>query len=124
MSFQVSFAVSPDCVAGRMGLLITLVLVLINLFVKCTQESPNADSFTSVSTWITFCIFMICLAISEYGCILFVNHCSRYFSKEKRNRTVVFGYTDTIFLLICIFLFVTFNIIYWWPKRIDILATD
>ena len=60
-SFQVSFVVPSDSIAGRMGLLITLVLVLINLFVSCTRESPNADSLTSVSAWRVSCIFLIWL---------------------------------------------------------------
>ena len=116
-SFQVSFVVPSDSIAGRMGLLITLVLVLINLFVNCTRESPNADSFTLVSTWMVFCIFFICLAICEYGCILMVNHYHKYFTNDQRKQrndiSNAIGYTDTIFLFISIFLFVSFNMIYW-----------
>ena len=116
-SFQVSFVVPSDSIAGRMGLLITLVLVLINLFVNCTRESPNSDSFTLVSTWMVFCIFFISLAICEYGVILMVNHYRNYFTNGKRNQegefSTVIGYIDTIFLMICILLFLSLNIIYW-----------
>ena len=40
---QVSFLVPPEIVPGRMSLLITLFLVLINIFNSITANSPNAQ---------------------------------------------------------------------------------
>ena len=39
----ISFLVPPEIVAGRLGLLITLFLVLVNIFNTITTNIPNAD---------------------------------------------------------------------------------
>ena len=41
----ISFYIDPDVVPGRMALLITLVLMLINLSNSCRAESPRVNSF-------------------------------------------------------------------------------
>ena len=43
MVFKVSFLVPPEVVPGRMSLLVTLFLVLINIFNTITASSPNAE---------------------------------------------------------------------------------
>ena len=55
---------------GRMTLLITLFLVLINIFINVTTTSPNTESLTSLSAWIITCILFLSCTLLEYGCIL------------------------------------------------------
>ena len=39
----ISFVVPPDVIPGRMGLLITLFLVLVNIFNSVTTNTPKAE---------------------------------------------------------------------------------
>jgi hypothetical protein len=46
--FQASFLIPPEMVPGRMTLLVTLFLVLINIFNNITSNSPNTETMTSI----------------------------------------------------------------------------
>ena len=111
--FQVSFVIPPDVVPGRMGLLITSLLVLVNLFVSITRESPNADSFTTISTWMIVCIFFVCSATWEYFCILMVKHFNYYLNCSKDSIQIAIVHTDSICLVFSILMFCAFNIAFW-----------
>ena len=47
----VSFLIPPEVVPGRMALLVTLFLVLINIFNNVTSVSPNTEGMTAISSW-------------------------------------------------------------------------
>ena len=40
-------------IAGRMALLVTLFLVLVNIFNSVTGNAPKAEGLTAVETWVT-----------------------------------------------------------------------
>ena len=42
--------------AGRMALLVTLFLVLVNIFNSVTANAPKAEGLTAVETWVVMCI--------------------------------------------------------------------
>ena len=44
---------------GRMALLITLFLVLVNIFNAITTNSPKADGLNALQAWVIACIFFI-----------------------------------------------------------------
>ena len=111
--FQVSFVIPPDVVPGRMGLLITSLLVLVNLFASITRESPNSDSFTTISTWMIVCIFFVCSATWEYFCILMVKHFNHYLNYSKDSIQNAIVHTDSICLVFSILMFFAFNIAFW-----------
>ena len=46
----VSFLIPPEVVPGRMAMLITLFLVLINIFNIVTTNSPNVEGMTAIGT--------------------------------------------------------------------------
>ena len=48
--FQVSFLIPPEIVPGRMTLLVTIFLVLINIFNNVTSNSPNVEGLTKISS--------------------------------------------------------------------------
>ena len=68
---QVSFLIPPEIVPGRMTLLVTLFLVLINIFNNITSNSPNVEGLTSISAWVITCILFVFGALSGYAGILF-----------------------------------------------------
>ena len=45
--------------AGRMALLITLFLVLINIFNNITTNSPKAEGLTAIEIWMLACILFV-----------------------------------------------------------------
>ena len=46
-------------VSGRMALLITLFLVLINIFNNITTNSPKAEGLTAIEIWMLACILFV-----------------------------------------------------------------
>ena len=49
----------PDFISGRMALLITLFLVLINIFNNITTNSPKAEGLTAIEIWMLACILFV-----------------------------------------------------------------
>ena len=63
----VSFLISPSVVPGRMGLLVTLFLVLTNMFNTINTVSPTVQGLTSISIWLLGCIIFVAGAVAEYA---------------------------------------------------------
>ena len=53
----VSFLIPPDVVPGRMAMLITLFLVLTNIFNMITANSPNMEGMTAIAAWMLVSVF-------------------------------------------------------------------
>ena len=68
--FQVSFLVDPDVIPGRMTLLVTLFLVLTNIFNKIPETSPKVTAFSALSAWVLSCILFVFGALCGYAGIL------------------------------------------------------
>ena len=85
----VSFLIPPEVVPGRMALLVTLFLVLINIFNNVTNVSPNTEGMTAISSWmlgdkiqvvkvlfeisqLPACIFFLFGALMSYASILYI----------------------------------------------------
>eukprot|EP00090_Calanus_glacialis_P024072 TRINITY_DN37374_c0_g1_i1.p1 TRINITY_DN37374_c0_g1~~TRINITY_DN37374_c0_g1_i1.p1 ORF type:complete len:266 (+),score=63.00 TRINITY_DN37374_c0_g1_i1:102-800(+) len=68
----VGFLIPPEVVPGRMALLVTLFLVLINIFNNVTNVSPNTEGMTAISSWMLACIFFLFGALMSYASILYI----------------------------------------------------
>jgi len=68
----VSFLIPPEVVPGRMALLVTLFLVLINIFNNVTAITPNTEGMTAISSWMLACIFFLFGALMSYASILYI----------------------------------------------------
>ena len=66
-----SFLIPPEVVPGRMALLVTLFLVLINIFNTITNLSPNVEGMTAISSWMIACILFVFGALTGYASILY-----------------------------------------------------
>ncbi len=122
-----SFLIPPEVVPGRMAMLITLFLVLINIFNIITSNSPNVEGMTAISAWMIVCIIFVFGALSVYAWLLWKKKKSIW--KRKRLRKMTDEETksrakkkeekrskvDDIFLVAFPLLFLLFNVIYW-PK--------
>ena len=66
----VSFLVPPEVVLGRMAMLITLFLVLINIFNTVTTQSPNAEGMNAITAWMLVCMLFVFGALVGYAFLL------------------------------------------------------
>jgi len=66
----ISFVVPPDIIPGRMALLVTLFLVLVNIFNTVTTNTPKAEGLTAIEAWMLSCILFVFGALVEYALIL------------------------------------------------------
>jgi hypothetical protein len=54
-----------------MALLVTLFLVLINIFNSINNNSPNVEGMSAISAWMLACMFFIFGALLGYAGILY-----------------------------------------------------
>ena len=66
----INFAVSFEAVPGRLGLLLTLFLMMINMNNSISTKIPKSDSACPLIIWILICTIFIILALLEYFMIL------------------------------------------------------
>ena len=107
---QISFTISHEMIPGRMTLLITILLCLINIFNTITSESPYAKSFTSISTWMIVCILFVTSTLLQYGSILLF---WKYKTNHKENDQMILKTIDMISVTVEILAFMLFNLIFW-----------
>jgi len=84
----ISFLIRPSVVPGRMALLVTLFLVLVNVFnnVRSMAPSTSSSQLNAIDMYLVVCIFMVFFALLEYGIVLFsINvHETRNIRDRKR----------------------------------------
>ena len=68
MLSHASYFIDIEVVPGRMGLLITLYLILINTY--NSVDAPPKRGFSAIETWFVGTQALILLAIVEYGILL------------------------------------------------------
>lgn len=67
----ISFLVPAEIIPGRMALLVTLFLVLVNIFNTVTTNTPKAEGLTAIEAWMLSCILFVFASLIEYACLLF-----------------------------------------------------
>jgi len=82
----ISFLIPPDIVPGRMTLLITLFLVLVNIFNNVTTNSPKAEGLTAIEIWMLVCILFVFGALIVYAVILYLKQKMRHPKGKKVSR--------------------------------------
>ena len=55
----ISFLVPPESVPGRMTILVTVFLCLVNIFNSITNKIPKADGLTAIEAFIIICIIFV-----------------------------------------------------------------
>jgi len=87
----VSFLIKPEVVPGRMALLVTLFLVLINIFNSVREQAPISSRLNAVDLYLVVCVFFVFSALMEYAAILMLLK-----KRRKPKRTIDEG-LKTIF---------------------------
>ena len=83
MASWISFLIPPDIVPGRMTLLITLFLVLVNIFNTITANIPKAEGLTAIETYVVTCILFVFGALLGKKC--FLSHIGILFYASVQN---------------------------------------
>ena len=121
----VGFLIPPEVVPGRMAMLITLFLVLINIFNIVTSNSPNVEGMTAIAAWMLVCIFFVFGALVGYAYLLWKKKKSCLKRKKQRKisedesklRQILKedyrSKVDDVFLVVFPIMFLVFNLIYW-----------
>lgn len=68
----VSFIIPPESIPGRIALIITTLLVLVNIANTVFAISPAADAINALQTWILACICFVVSTVIEYSVVLFI----------------------------------------------------
>lgn len=68
----ISFTVNFDAVPGRLGLLLTLLLMMINLNNSVSSTIPKSSKVTPITIWIVGSIAFVSFALLEYAIILYI----------------------------------------------------
>ena len=78
-----SFIIPPEMMPGRMALLITILLMIINTSGSAHENTPSSDTFSLIDLWMLICIIFVSLAIFEYGLIIKIRSASPSFCVES-----------------------------------------
>ena len=69
-----SFIINPHIVPGRMGLLVTLLLVLVNIFNSFKSSSPPSTNLNALDVYLMICISHVFCALMQYAVVLFLGN--------------------------------------------------
>ena len=100
---MMSFLIKPESVPGRMGMIVTLQLITINIYIAL--EAPSNRKFSYVELWFIGCQVPSLISLIEYGLILIL--------MRNENPVKSFKKMDMITLFSCILFFISFNVCYW-----------
>lgn len=65
-----SFFIPPDIYPARIALLVTLCLMLINMFNSTTSRIPVSNAVTAMEIWLLTCMVLVFCTLVEYAIIL------------------------------------------------------
>ena len=80
----ISFTVDSAAVPGRLGLLLTLLLMMINLNNSVSSTIPKSTKVTPLTSWIMVSIGFVSFALLEYAVILYT---AKFVSEKQRKET-------------------------------------
>lgn len=83
----ISFLVNPEVIPGRMTLLVTIFLVLINIFNTIQTNSPKAEGLTAIEAWVIACIIFVFGALGEYTVILLKIKLTKLYPRRSSPRS-------------------------------------
>ena len=67
----ISFLIPPEMVPGRVGLLVTILLVCVNFYLYALETSPSITDITPLHIFFEICCTMVFNAFVEYAIILY-----------------------------------------------------
>ena len=65
-----SFLIPPEVYPGRIALLLTTLLVLINIFIGVMENTPMSGQINQMQFWLLTCIIFVIISVFIYALIL------------------------------------------------------
>ena len=111
--FQISFTIRPEN-PGRIVILVTTMLALVNIFMSVRTSSPtsSANTVSSIAEWLICCLIFVISCLVEYGIILHL----KYLTSEPYSEDEFLSISkkvDRISLYSTFLIFVVFTITFW-----------
>ena len=136
MASWTSFIINPSVIPGRIAVLITTFLCLINIFNGVKEHAPVSASLNAMDIYVLICIGQVFLALAEYAVVILVEDNKRkpdtllasstttqvsdiqdQRTKTSNDNGQDHSLTRNNFDAICLFLFplffTLFNVVYW-----------
>ena len=136
MASWTSFIINPSVIPGRIAVLITTFLCLINIFNGVKEHAPVSASLNAMDIYVLICIGQVFLALAEYAVVILVEGNKRISDtplvsstttqvsgiQDQRRKTsndnglehsLTRNNFDTISLFLFPLFFILFNIVYW-----------
>ena len=111
----ISFIIPTDSVPGRMGLLITLYLILVNTYGSI--KAPSKRGFSTIEVWFFGVQAPLIFAIVEYAALLVLK---KFFSsknfkilKSDYSTAEFSNFADIVSLCLSVLFQLLFNVYYW-----------
>ena len=82
-SFQISFVIPLES-PGRLALLITLMLCLVNMMIYIVSNSPKTNSLNAITTWLIFCIIHVTVALNQYGLLMLYKYLTQATNESQK----------------------------------------
>ena len=103
--FYCSFLIPPEAYPGRIGILTVTTLVLINIFISISENSPPKRGKSLIELWLLSCILFVFSAFLFYAMILLILRFgnSKIILIQKLDKIAI------VFMPIC---FIIFSIMY------------
>ena len=80
----ISFVIPPEVIPGRMALLITILLVLVNLFGTIISTQPPSHGPTYLAIWTFSCIMFVTAALFAYAVLLLIQRQQTWSNGKKK----------------------------------------
>jgi len=98
---------------GRIGILVTMMLAMVNIFMSVTTNSPTSSSNTisSIAAWLIFCLIFVTLCLAEYGIILYLKYF--WFKLSDEEFKFISRKVDLFSLYISLSIFPVSILIFW-----------
>ena len=82
----ISFLIPPNCYPGRISLLVTIVLCIINVMTSSMQNSPESNGLNAMNCWFLICLVLVAIASLEYAVIIYFMRFSKKVERLEKVR--------------------------------------
>ena len=82
----ISFFIPTEIVPGRMALLVTIFLMLVNISNAAHSSGPAVAGFTAMDIWLVISMWFVALTLLEYACLLRMRYMNRFAKVRQKNQ--------------------------------------
>ena len=83
----ISFIIPPNCYPGRISLLVTIFLCIINVMTSAMQNSPESNGLNAMNCWFLICLAQVAFASLEYAVIIYFMRFSKKIQNSQKERS-------------------------------------